>query len=50
MEEHKYFDIVAANDIRTFVAELNSRGVVKDDIIDTFYNVSKGTYYALIYR
>lgn len=47
----KYFSVIVNENIRSFVAELNSRGLTKDDIVGSpFFNPSTGSYYALVYN
>ena len=49
MEETRgYFTLVAAENIRDFVARLNEKGLTKDNIIQMF-SPSSGSYYAIVY-
>jgi hypothetical protein len=49
-EKEKYFSCIASDNIREFVAELNAKKVTKEEIVNTFYNQTRDSYYALIYR
>ena len=49
MEERKYFNLIAAEDIRSFIAELNKKELKKDDIVKIFFHPSSQNYYAITY-
>lgn len=49
-KEEKYFTCIVSENIREFVAELNAKKVTRDDIAYCFYNQTRDSYYALIYR
>lgn len=49
-KEEKYFTCVASDNIREFVSTLNAKKVTREEIVSCFYNPSRDSYYAIIYR
>lgn len=46
----KYFNVIASDNIRSLISELNKGGYTKDDIAGYSYNSAKGQHYIIVYR
>lgn len=46
----KYFNVIASDNIRSLVRELNENGYTKDDIVGYSYSSTKGQHYVIVYR
>ena len=46
----KYFNVIASDNIRSLISELNKGGYTKDDIVGYSYNSAKGQHYLIVYR
>lgn len=46
----KYFSVIASDNIRSLVSELNENGYTKDDIVGYSYSSTKGQHYVIVYR
>lgn len=48
--EEKYFNVVASDNIRSLIRELNENGYTKDDVVGYSYNSARGQHYVIVYR
>ena len=48
--QEKYFNVLASNNIRSLVSELNKNGYTRDDIVAYSYDAAKGQHYVITYR
>jgi len=48
--EEKYFNVVASDNIRSLISELNKNKYTKDDIVGYSYNATRGQHYIIVYR
>ena len=46
----KYFNVIASDNIRSLISELNKGSYTKDDIVGYSYNSAKGQHYIIVYR
>jgi hypothetical protein len=46
----KYFNVIASDNIRSLVRELNENSYTKDDVVGYSYSSTKGQHYVIVYR
>ncbi len=45
-----YFNVVASDNVRSLIRELNEKGYTKDDVVGYAYNSAKSQHYVIVYK